>query len=181
MLDKAREWIKKATDHLQQEFSQLQLGTASPALLDGVRIENYGSMQPLNTVASISTLDAQTLTISPWDKTIIHAIAKAISDAQLGLNPQTMADSVLISIPPLTEERRKEIAKIVKRLWDEAKVSVRNARWDSNKTIKQAEDAKEISEDQAKDFGVDLQKLVDDANKHIDDAVKKKSEDVMKV
>jgi ribosome recycling factor len=116
MLDKAKEGIKKANDHLAQEFSQLQLGTANPALLDGVKIENYGSMQALNTVASISTLDAQTLTISPWDKTIIHTIAKAITDAGLGLNPQTMADSVLISIPPLTEERRKEIAKIVKRL-----------------------------------------------------------------
>lgn len=181
MLDKAKEWIKKAMDHLTQEFSQLQLWTANPALLDGVKIDNYGSMQALNTVSSISTLDAQTLTVSPWDKTIIHEIAKAITSANIWLNPQTMADSVLISIPPLTEERRKEMAKIVKRLWDEAKVSVRNVRWDANKAIKNAEDSKEISEDHAKDLGTDLQKLVDEANKHIDDAVKKKSEDVMKI
>ena len=181
MLDKAKEGIKKAMDHLAQEFSQLQLGTANPAILDWVRIDNYGSMQQLNTVASISTLDPQTLSVSPWDKTIIHDIAKAITDANIGLNPQTMADSVLISIPSITEDRRKDTAKIVKRLGDEAKVSVRNARWDSNKAIKAAEEAKEISEDQSKDFWIDLQKLVDDANKHIDEAVKKKSEDIMKV
>ncbi len=181
MLDKAKEGIKKAMDHLAVEFSQLQVGTANPAILDGVRIDNYWSMQPLNTVASISTLDAQTLTINPWDKSIIHEIAKAITDANIGLNPQTMADSVLISIPPLTEERRKDITKIVKRLWDEAKISIRNARWDSNKAIKSAEDAKEISEDQAKDYGTELQKLVDEANKHVDEAVKKKSDDIMKV
>lgn len=181
MLEKAKQWVAKATSHLQVEFSQLQLWRANPALLDGVMIDSYGSMQPLNTVASISSLDAQTLTINPWDKTMIHGIAKAITDAKIGLNPQTMADSVLISIPPLTEERRKEIAKIVKRLGDEAKVSVRNARSDSHKMISQAQEKKEISEDQAKDYGTDLQKLIDDANTTVDTMVKKKSEDVMKI
>lgn len=181
MLDKAKQWIDKAIKHLQTEFSQLQLGRANPAILDSILIENYGSMQPLNTVASVSTLDAQTITINPWDKTIILAIAKAITAWNLGLNPQTMADSIIISIPPMTEERRIEIAKIVKRLWDEAKVSVRNARSDSHKMISQASEKKEISEDAAKDFWVDLQKMIEDANTTIDNSVKKKSEDVMKV
>jgi len=179
MLDKAKDWIEKAIKHLEIEYSKLQLGRANPAMIEDIMIEQYWSMQAIKNVSSVSTLDSQTLSIKPWDKGIIHTIAKAISAAAIWLNPQTMADSVMIKIPPLTEERRKEIAKIAKKLAEEAKVWVRNARWESNKLIKKAESDKDISEDESKDLEKDLQKLIDDANKKVDDLSKKKEKDIM--
>lgn len=181
MLTKASEGINKSIKHLDLEFSKLQLGRANPVLVEDIRVEQYGSLQPLKNVASVSTLDSQTLSIKPWDKTIIWAIAKSITESGLGLNPQTMADSIMIKVPALTEERRVELTKVAKKMAEEAKVWVRNARADSNKVIKQAEDNKEISEDQAKDFEWDLQKMVDEANKKIDEHLKKKTDDIMKV
>ena len=141
----------------------------------------YGSLQPIKNCASISLLDPQTLSVSPWDKSIIHPIAKAISDAGTGLNPQTMADSIMIKIPQLTEERRKELCKTVKKYGEEAKVSVRNIRADYHKQIKKQENEKEISEDEAKRLEQDLQKIIDEANKIIDELAKKKEADTMKV
>ncbi len=181
MLTKAKNGIEKALRHLEIEFSKLQLGRANPALVEDIGIESYGSVQPLKNVASVTLLDPQTLSIKPWDRSVIHTIAKAITDAAIWLNPQSMGDSVMIKVPPLTEERRKEIAKIAKRLSEEARVSVRNARWDSHKDISKAKEEKEISEDEAKNFGIDLQKLVDDWNKKIDELYKKKEMDIMKL
>jgi len=126
-------------------------------------------------------LDSQTLSIQPWDRSQLHAIAKAITESGMGLNPQTMADCVMIKIPPLTEERRKDLAKIAKRLSEDAKVSVRTARQDSLKEIKTAKDNKEITEDDVKNYDIKMQKLMDDANKKIEEMTKKKEEDVMKV
>lgn len=150
-------------------------------MVEGILVEQYGSMQPIQNMASVSNLDSQTLSIKPWDKNAVHPIAKAITEANLGLNPQTMADSVMIKIPPMTEERRKEIAKVAKTMAEDAKVSVRNARQDSLKDIKKAEDNKEISEDMKKDFETELQKLVDDANKKIEETFKQKEVDIMKI
>jgi len=181
MLTKVKEWIKKAENHLDLEFSKLQLGRANPKLVEDIMIEQYGSMQALKNVASVSCMDAQTLNIKPWDKTVIWAIAKAISDSGLGLNPQNMSDSIIIKIPALTEERRKELTKVAKKMAEEAKIWIRNARWDSIKAIKKAEDDKEISEDERKNLEWDLQKIVDEANKSIDEKLKKKNEDIMKV
>lgn len=181
MLTKAKDWIEKAIKHLDLEYSKLQLGRANPAMVESILVEQYGSMQPLQNVASVSNLDAQTLTIKPWDKWVIHSIAKAITDSWMWLNPQTMADSVMIKIPPLTEERRREVAKIAKVLAEEAKVSVRNARQESLKVIKKAEDDKEISEDIRKQNENDLQKLIDEANKRVDEHFKKKEADIMKI
>lgn len=181
MLEKAESGIKKAIDHLELEFSKLQAGRANPAMVEDIMIESYGSMQPIKNTATVGLLDAQTLTIKPWDRSIIHAIAKAITDAGMGLNPQTMADSVMIKIPALTEERRRDIVKIAKKLTEEAKVSMRNARQDSLKAIKKAEDDKEISEDQARDYEDALQKLVDQGNKKTEELLKIKETDIMKV
>lgn len=181
MLEKAQNWIEKAINHLEVEFSKLQAWRANPAMVEDVRVESYGSLQPIKNVASINILDNQTLSIVPWDRSVIHAIAKAITDSGIGLNPQTMADSVMIKIPLVTEERRKDLAKIAKKFAEEAKVSVRNARQDSLKDIKKAKDDKEITEDDVKAYETDLQKLVDDSNKKIDDLTKKKEEDIMKV
>lgn len=181
MLEKVKQSIEKSMKHLEVEFSKLQLGRANPAMIESVLVEQYGSMQPLQNISAISNLDSQTLSIKPWDKTVLHAIAKAISDAGLGLNPQSMADSIMIKVPPLTEDRRKEVAKIAKGLADEAKVWVRNGRQESLKAIKRAEDDKEISEDVKKDLETQLQKIVDEANKKIEERYKQKETEIMKV
>lgn len=180
MLTKAKDWIAKAFKHLEVEYSKLQLWRANPAMVESMLVEQYGSHQPIQNVASVSNLDSQTLSIKPWDRSIIHAIAKAITDSGMWLNPQTMADSVIIKIPPMTEERRKEISKIAKWLAEDAKVSVRNARQDSLKVIKKAEEDKEISEDRRKELEWDLQKLIDEANKKVDEMYKQKDSDIMK-
>lgn len=181
MLDAAKKDLHKAVHHLEVEFGKLQMGRATPALVEDIRVEQYGSLQPIKNSASINILDAQTLSIAPWDKTLIHPIAKAITEAGVGLNPQTMADSVMIKIPPLTEERRKDMVKVVKKFAEEAKISVRNVRGEYHKNIKKQETEKLISEDIAKNMETDLQKLVDDANKNIEELTKKKEVDVMKV
>ncbi len=181
MLDKAKQWIDKSIKHLDIEFSKLQLWRANPNLVEDIMVEQYWIPTPLKNIAWVSCLDAQTLSIKPYDKSVIWSIAKAISDSGLGLNPQTMADSVMIKIPALTEERRIDLTKVTKKIAEEAKVWVRNARQDSLKVIKKAEDNKEISEDEAKNLEKDLQKTVDEANKKIDEHLKKKNEDIMKI
>ena len=174
MLEKAKQWIEKALKHLDVEYAKLQLWRANPVMVEWILVEQYGSMQPIQNMASVSNLDSQTLSIKPWDRNAIHPIAKAITESWLGLNPQTMADSVLIKVPPLTEERRKEIAKVAKNMAEEAKVSVRNARQESLKDIKKAEDVK-------KDYETQLQKIIDEANKKIDEKLKLKEADIMKI
>ncbi len=181
MLTKAKEGIEKALHHLDVEYSKLQLGRANPVMVEWIMVDQYGSMQPLQNMAAVTNLDSQTLSIKPWDKTVLHAIAKAITDSGLGLNPQTMADSILIKVPPLTEERRREISKVAKSMAEDAKVWIRNARAESMKTIKKSEDEKEISEDERKDLENDLQKLIDDANKKVEEHYKHKDADIMKV
>lgn len=181
MLEKAKEWIKKAIGHLETEFSKLQLGRANPAMVEWILVEQYWSMGPVKNCASLTLMDSQTISIQPWDKSMVHKIAKAITEENLWLNPQTMADGIIIKVPPLTEERRKETVKIAKNMSEEAKVWVRNARADSHKLISQAKDSKEISEDIAANYEKDLQKLVDDANKQIDEMAKKKEWDIMKI
>lgn len=181
MLTNAQTGIEKAILHLQLEFSKLQVGRANPVMVESIMVEQYGSFQALQNVASVSNLDTQTLSIKPWDKTVLHAIAKAITDSGMGLNPQSMADSIMIKVPAVTEERRKELVKVAKKLAEEAKVSVRNARADTMKAIKTAEDRKEISEDEKKDLEADLQKLIDTANKKVDDDTKQKEIDIMKI
>jgi len=181
MIEQAKQQLNKALHHLEWEFGKLQLGRANPALVEDIRVEQYGSLQAIKNTASVNILDPQTLSIAPWDKTLVHPIAKAITDAGVGLNPQTMADSVLIRVPQLTEDRRKEMCKVVRKFWEEAKVSIRNIRADIHKQIKKQESEKEISEDQAKDLEINLQKHIDEANKKIDEATKKKESDIMKI
>ena len=181
MLEKAKTWIKKAINHMEIEFSKLQIWRANPVLVEDILVEQYWIATPLKNMSQVFNLDAQTLSIKPFDKSAIWLIAKAITDAWLWLNPQTMADSVLIKMPPLTEQRRKDLVKIVKKIAEEAKIWVRNARQDSLKSIKRALDDKEISEDEEKQFEKELQKLIDNANKEIEEKAKKKSDDIMKI
>ena len=181
MLDKVKEGLRKTIHHLDLEFSKIQMGVANPKLVEDIMIEQYGSLSPLKNVATVSCMDSQTLSIKPWDKNVINDIAKAITNSGKGLNPQNMADSIMIKIPQVTEERRKEMTKIVKNLSEESKVAVRNIRWDVMKDIKNAENDKEISEDDRKDLEEKVQKEVNEANKFIEERTKKKNEDVMKV
>jgi ribosome recycling factor len=181
MLNKVQEGLKKAVHHMDVEFSKIQMGRANPLLVEDVMIEQYGSLTPLKNVATVSCMDAQTLQIKPWDKSVINDIAKAITNSGKGLNPQNMADSVMIKIPQVTEERRKEMTKIVKNISEDSKVAVRNIRWDIMKDIKNAENDKEISEDERKDIEEKVQKEVNEANKSIEEKTKKKNEEVMKV
>ena len=181
MLSKAKEGIEKTLKHLDVEYSKLQLGRANPIMVEWIMVEQYCSLQKIQNIAAVSNMDSQTLCIKPWDRSVIHSIAKAISESGLWLNPQTMADSIIIKVPPLTEERRKEVAKIAKKMAEEAKIWVRNARSESLKAIKNAEDAKEISEDQRKDLENDLQNITDEANKKVEEHLKHKEVDIMKI
>lgn len=181
MLDKVKNGIIKALDHLELEFSKLQAWRANPAMIEDIKVDSYWSLTSIKNTASINILDSQTLSIVPWDRNQVHSIAKAITDAWIWLNPQTMADSVMIKVPRVTEEKRKELCKIAKKMTEDAKVSIRNARQDTLKDIKQAKDAKEITEDDEKNFNNQLQKEIDLWNKKIDELLTKKEIDLMKV
>jgi ribosome recycling factor len=181
MIDQAQTQLDKAIHHLESEFGKLQMGRANPAIVEDIMIEQYGSMQPIKNSASVGVLDPQTLSISPWDKELIGAICKAITAANIGLNPQAWGESILIKVPQMTQERRIDMTKVVKKYWEEAKVSIRNIRGDAHKQIWKRKTEKEISEDEAKDLETQLQKFVDSANKRIEEATKHKEVEVMKV
>jgi ribosome recycling factor len=181
MLSDLTEDLKKAELHLSNEFAKLQVGRANPAVVEGITVSAYGSYQPLKNIASVAVMDPQTLSIQPWDKSLIRDIDKAITDANLGLNPQNNGESIMIKIPTLTEERRKDLVKIAKKLAEEGKIAIRNIRADSMKKIKAAETAKEIGEDVAKDYETDLQKKIDAEIKKLEEMLAKKETDILKV
>lgn len=170
--------LKKVFDHLHLEFSKLQVGRANPALVEGVMVMAYGSPQPLRNLCNVGTIDASTIKIDPWDKSLIKDVEKGISDANLGLNPQNMGDHLLIKVPSPTEERRKELAKTAKKLGEEAKIAVRTVRQD---IVKHVDADKALSEDIRKKSKEDLQKEIDAANKKIDEMTTNKEKDVMKI
>lgn len=181
MLANLQQELHKAKEHLQNELAKLQAWRANPAIVEGVYVMAYGSSQPIRNVAAVSTLDAQTIVIQPWDKTIIRDIEKGISDASLGLNPSNNGESLMIKIPPLTEERRRDLVKLASRLGEDGKVGIRTVRQDFKKKIDTAKANKEISEDEAKSYETDLQKQIDAAIKEVDSLLKTKEEDIMKV
>ena len=170
--------LKKVYDHLQLEFAKLQVGRANPALVDGVMVLAYGEPQPLKNLANVGTLDASTIKIDPWDKSLMKDVEKGISDANLGLNPQNMGDHLLIKVPTPTEERRKELAKQAKKLGEEAKIAVRTVRQD---LVKHLDADKALPEDARKKSKEDLQAQIDAANKKVDEMVAAKEKDVMKM
>ena len=181
MFTNLQEVLNKATDHLKFEFSKLQVGRANPAIVETVMVSAYGSVQLLKNIAAVSNLDAQTLTIQPWDKTLIKDIEKAISEANLGLNPSNNGETLMIKIPPLTEERRREIVKVASRLAEDAKISIRNIRGDFKKKIDSAKSEKTISEDEAKLHETNLQKQIDTTIKAVESLFADKEKDIMKI
>ncbi len=176
VLDTFSQAVTNALDHLRQEFSKLQTGRANAALLEHIRVEAYGQSMELKGVASISVQDARSMVIQPWDKTVLASIEKAIQLANIGVNPVNDGIVVRLNFPPMTEERRKSITKIVKELSEGAKISVRQDRQKANDEIKKIAD-----EDEKERAQKELQKMVDEANAKIEESSKKKEEEVMTV
>ena len=166
---------------LQNEFSGLRTGRASVHLLDGVRVPVYGSDMPLNQLATVSTPDNQTLNVTVWDINNAGPIEKAIRDSGLGLNPMTAGAVIRLNMPPLTEERRKELTKVSGKYAEEAKISMRNIRQDAMGKIKRAVTDKEISEDEQHRFEEDLQKVFDSRAAEVDAMAKQKEADIMSI
>ena len=179
MLNELSDHIQKSIAHLKAKFSALQVGRANPSLVENIQVESYGTVMALKASANISCPDAKTIRIEPWDKNLIGEIEKALQAANLGINPQNMGDNLLLPIPPLTEERRKECGKQVHEITESAHIAVRNARQDAFKQIKTQKDNKEISEDEAKKLEKQAQERVDEGNKEIDMFSKEKEKEVM--
>lgn len=171
----------KTIEALKKDLSRIRAGKASAALLDGILVNSYGTQSPLNQVASVSVPDARTIVISPWDKSILGEIEKSITKSDLGLNPQNDGKIVRLSIPPLTEERRKELVKVVNKAGEESKVSTRQHRKDANEGLKALEKSKELSEDESKRQLDEVQKLTDATVKQVDELMEKKTSDIMKI
>tara|TARA_B100001057_G_scaffold311223_1_gene311248 strand:- start:630 stop:1181 length:552 start_codon:yes stop_codon:yes gene_type:complete len=167
--------MMSAISHLETELAKIRAGKANPIMLKGVSVEYYGNMTPLNQVSSVSTPNAQTISIQPWEKDMLEEIEKSIINSNLGLNPVNNGESLLINIPPLTEERRVELTKIAKLESESAKVSIRNTRKDANNKIK----ALDISEDLKSNLEIDSQELTDKYIKKVDDMFTLKEKDIL--
>lgn len=173
--------FQKALIYLKNEFARLQVGRASPALVEDLKIEAYGGLQPLKGLASVSVPDPKTLQIQPWDKSLLGTIERAIQSANLGLNPINDGRVLRLPMPPLTEERRKELVKVVHQMAENAKISIRNARGSAHSAFKIMEEGKEISEDERRLSEKHLQEKVDSANKEVEEIAKKKEQDILTI
>lgn len=181
VISEAEERMKKAVEALQNEFNTLRTGRASPALFDKIRVEYYGNPTPLNQVATISAPEARLIVIQPWDKSIIGDIEKAIQKSELSVNPSNDGKVIRISIPPLTEERRKEFVKIAKNMAEQNRVSIRNTRRDANDELKKAEKDGTISEDDLKRAEDKIQKLTDSYVAQVNDELEEKEEEILEI
>lgn len=181
ILNKTEEALEKAINHLKVEFWALQAWKANPAMAEWIKVNAYGQMMDLKACSSITAPEAQQLHISPWDKSLISSIEKALRESSFGFNPQNNWDVIIINIPALTEEKRRDLVKIVHKKSEESKISIRQARHDAKAKIEKMQKDKEISEDELKSAESDLQKLVDDKNKKVDEMTKHKEADIMKV
>jgi len=166
---------------LKTNLTKIRSGRASPALLDNVQVEYYGSMVPLSQVANVSSIDARTLGVQPWEKGMAAKIEKAIRDSDLGLNPASMGDLIRVPMPPMTEERRKELTKVVRHEGESAKVAIRNLRRDANDALKKLVKDKEISEDEQKRAEAEVQKTTDKEIAAVDQIIQDKEKDIMAV
>jgi len=171
----------KSLESLRKDLGRVRTGRASLALLDGVRVNYYGAPTPLAQVASLSIPDARTIAIQPWDSKVAGEIEKAIQKSDLGLTPLNDGKVVRINIPPLTEERRKELVKVIKRMEEECKVALRNLRRDANEQLKGAKKDKEISEDEQFKYQDEVQKWVDKSIQKSEEIVKAKEKEVLEI
>ena len=173
--------MDKTLEALRSELAKVRTGKATTALLDGVKVDYYGTLTPVNQVANVTVLDQHTLSITPWDKGMVQINDKAILEANLGFNPISDGTNLKIPIPALTEERRKDFVKLVKKFGEDAKVAIRNVRRDANEHLKKEEKDKKLSEDDLKHSEDEVQKLTDTHIKLIDDILKHKEKEIMEV
>ena len=181
VLKDAEERMKKVLATLDKEFSRLRTGRASASLLDGVRVDYYGTMTQLDQLASVATPDSRSITIQPWDRKAFSEIEKAIMKSDLGLTPVNDGKVIRLNIPPLTEERRKDLVKMGKKHAEEAKVAVRNIRRDANELLKKKKSDKSINEDDQHKGQEDVQKLTDSYIVKTDEAFSKKEKEIMEI
>ncbi|MEP2670064.1 MAG: ribosome recycling factor [Cyclobacteriaceae bacterium] len=177
-LEEAKELMGKAVTHLSHELTKIRAGKANPAMLDGLSVSYYGAMSPLSQVASVTTPDARSIFIKPWEKSLIPEIEKAIMTANLGLNPQNDGQQIIINVPMLTEERRKQLVKQVGQECEHGRISVRNVRKDTNESLKKVTG---VSEDDIKNAEDRVQELTNEYINKIDSLMKKKEVEIMTV
>lgn len=181
VLSEARTAMDKAVKSLKKDMTKIRTGRASVSLLDDVKVEYYGVLTPLSQVATLAVPEARLMTVQPWEKNLIPEIEKAIFKADLGMTPSSDGVLIRLPVPALTEERRREMVKIIKRMSEESKISVRNSRRDANETLKMLEKEKEITEDDLKRSEKDVQQLTDKYVSAIDSIVEKKEQEVMEI
>lgn len=179
LVQKSKQDFAKTLEHLGEEFNKLQVGRASSGMVDTLMVESYGMMQPIKNIASVSIPDAKTVMIQPWDRGMLAGIEKAIRESDLNLNPSNNGLAVILNIPPLTEERRRDLVKVVGRMSEEAKIAVRNLRHEAMTAFKKMEHEEEMTEDERKGSENALQEEVDTVNKQIEELAKKKEEAIM--
>jgi len=181
VLKNAEDRMKKAVEVVREELVKVRTGKATTALLDGIKVEYYGSIVPLSQVANISTPDVHTIAVQPWEKNMIGPIEKAILNGNLGLNPANDGNIVRVPIPPLNEERRRELVKLIKKFGEEGKIAVRNVRRDAIEHLKKSEKAEHFSEDERKRGEQESQKLTDRHIADIDKLLALKEKEIMEV
>ncbi|MEC3905852.1 ribosome recycling factor [Tamlana sp. 2201CG12-4] len=178
IIDTTKEAMDNALKHLEKQFLNIRAGKASPAMLGSVMVDYYGTQTPLSQVANVNTPDGRTISVQPWEKSMLQEIERGIAYANLGFNPMNNGETIIINVPPLTEERRKELAKQAKSEAEDAKVSIRTARKDAMNDIKKNDD---ISEDLKKNTEIDVQQLTDNYVKKADDLFDNKENEIMTV
>lgn len=178
ILDSAEEAMDNAIKHLEKQFVNIRAGKASPAMLGSVMVNYYGSQTPLNRVSNVNTPDGRTITVQPWEKNMLQEIEKGIQIANLGFNPMNNGETIIINVPPLTEERRRDLVKQAKSEAEDAKIGVRSARKEANTEIKKME---HVSEDLQKNAEIDIQEMTDKYVKNIDHLLEVKEKEIMTV
>ncbi|WP_339751989.1 ribosome recycling factor [uncultured Winogradskyella sp.] len=177
IIDTAKEAMSAAIKHLEKQLVNIRAGKASPAMLGSVMVDYYGSQTPLSQVANVNTPDGRTITVQPWEKSMLQEIERGIMIANIGFNPMNNGETIIINVPPLTEERRRDLAKQAKSETEDAKIGIRNARKEANSDIKNSE----VSEDLQKNAEIDIQSLTDSYVKRIDTILEVKEKEIMTV
>jgi ribosome recycling factor len=173
--------MDKSIEALRHELATIRTGKATTALLDGVKIDYYGTNTPINQVGNLTVLDSHTLAFTPWDKSMLQSVDRAIREANLGFNPMNDGTNLKIPIPPLTEERRRDLVKLIKRFGEDNKIAIRNVRRDANEHLKKAQKDKIISEDELKEGEDKIQKLTNEHTSTVDEILKHKEKEIMEV
>jgi ribosome recycling factor len=181
VLSKYKDRMDKAVAALKEEFGSLRTGRASPSLLDQIHVEAYGSHVPINQVGAVSVPEPRMITVSVWDRGLVVSVEKAIRASDLGLNPVVDGTTLRIPIPPLTEERRKELAKLAGKYAEQQRIAIRNVRRDANDDCRKAQKDHVISQDEEKRMETEVQKITDEAIKRVDEALKTKEQEIMHV